>query len=190
MRSLWSKTFSGKRESPAERAERAHAEQRYADAAALYRTMAEAGDAAAQVRLAQLYEHGQGVLQSFVAAARWYREAAKLGSVPAAARLGEIYLTGLEPPPTASASAVARIHASEGEASLLTRMFPEGLAVPRDTAQAAEWNRTAAEAGDAGAQARLGYQYAAQLGVARDLALAEHWFSAAAAQNHISGQLG
>ena len=173
-----------------ERAERAHAEQHYANAAALFRELAEGGSAIGQLRLAQLYEHGQGVLQSFVEAVRWYREAAGQGSVPAQARLGEIYLTGLEAPATATASAVARIQSSEAEGSLLSRMFPAGLAVRREPEQAAEWNLAAARGGDVAAKARLGYQYAAALGVARDLAAAEKWFAAAAAQGEISGQLG
>jgi cob(I)alamin adenosyltransferase len=148
-------------------AERAHAEQHYADAAALFRELAEGGSAIGQLRLAQLYEHGQGVLQSFVEAVRWYREAAGQGSIPAQSRLGEIYLTGLEAPATATASAVARIQSNDAEGSLLSRMFPAGLAVRREPEQAAEWNLAAARGGDIAAKARLGYQYAAALGVVR-----------------------
>ena len=142
------------------------------------------------MRLAQLYEHGQGVLQSFVEAVRWFRAAAEQGSVPAQARLGEIYLTGLRAPATASASAVARIEAPEAGGSMLNRLFPQGLSVRQDPLQAAHWNNAAAQAQDAGAQARLGYQYATGFGVTHDLAAAEQWFSAAAAQNHVAGQLG
>src|SRR5450631_4072833 len=143
-----------------------------------------------RTRLAQLYEHGQGVLQSFVEAARWFSAAAEQGSVPAQARLGEIYLTGLAAPATATPSAVARIEASGKEGSLLSRLFPQGLSVRQDPLQAAQWNQAAAQAQDAGAQARLGYQYATGFGVAHDLTASEQWFAAAAAQNHVAGQLG
>jgi len=50
--------------------------------------------AQAQLRLAQLYEHGEGVLQSFTEAVHCYARAAEQNSLPAIKRLGEIYLTG------------------------------------------------------------------------------------------------
>jgi len=103
--------FSRKRESPGERAQRAWDEARFTDAAALFRELAEAGDVEAQLRLADAYERGQGVLQGFVDAVQWYKAAASHGSVVAQARLGEIYLTGLAPPATASPSALARLEA-------------------------------------------------------------------------------
>ena len=86
--------------------------------------------------------------------------------MPAQARLGEIYLTGLEAPATATASARSLIDAPEAEGSLLKRLFPQGLSVHQDPSQAAHWNSGAAQAQDAGAQARLGYQYATGFGVA------------------------
>src|ERR1700691_3356556 len=172
------------------RAEREFSDGRFSNAAVLFRELADAGSAGAQVRLAQLYEHGQGVLQSFVEAVRWYRSAAEQGAVAAQSRLGEIYLTGLEPPATASSSAVARIESADTQGSMLKRLFPLGLSVPRDPEQAASWNTAAAEGGNAAAQARLAYQYATGSGVARDLAAAERWFLAAAKQDEVSGQLG
>src|ERR1700722_7790196 len=57
-----------KRAPTLERANRAYAEGRKADAAVLFRALAEDGSALAQLRLAQLYERGDGVLQSFVEA--------------------------------------------------------------------------------------------------------------------------
>jgi TPR repeat protein len=81
-----------------ERAESTYAQGNKADAAALFRALAEGGNAQAQLRLAQLYEHGEGVLQNFVEAVRWFRSAAEQGLVPAMARLGEIYLTGMSAP--------------------------------------------------------------------------------------------
>jgi len=61
----------------------------------------------AQLRLAELYERGDGVPQSFAEAERWYRSAAEQGSVGAQARLGQIFLTRLAPPDTATAAARA-----------------------------------------------------------------------------------
>ena len=174
----------------AERAERALAKNQFADAALIYRKLAESGDSAAQVRLAQLYERGQGVVQSFVDAVRLYRAAAEQGSVVAQARLGEIYLTGLDAPATASASAIERLKSGDAQGSVLNRLFPQGMAVNKDLEEAVKWNTSAAELGDAGAQARLGYQYASGLGVERDLAAAERWYLASAQGDHVGGQLG
>ena len=84
--------------------------------------------------------------------------------------------------------AVARLEASEAQDSLLKRMYPQGLAVRQDPGQAAVWNTAAAEAHDAGAQARLGYQYASGFGVAPDLAAARQWFAASAAQGNVAGE--
>ena len=107
----------------------------------------------AQLRLAELYERGDGVPQSFAEAERWYRSAAEQGSVEAQARLGEIFLTRLAPPDTATAAAIERIEDSQTPDSLLKRLYPQGLAIAQDPAQAADWNRGAAQAGDAASQA-------------------------------------
>src|SRR4029077_7874758 len=167
-----------------EHAEAAYAEGRKAEAAQQLRALAEGRMAQAQLRLAQLYERGEGVLQSFVEAVRWYKKAADDYCVPAMARLGEIYLTGMAAPATASPAALEKISGGTSEKSLLKSLYPQGLAVAQDFGQAATWNARAAEAGDAAAQARLGYQYATGLGRTRDLNEAERWFSAAAKQQH------
>ncbi|HEY4975042.1 MAG TPA: hypothetical protein VII41_15620, partial [Steroidobacteraceae bacterium] len=91
--SFFSGLFGGKRARQVERADHVYAQGRPAEAAALWRAQAERGDREAQLCLAQLYERGDGVLQSFVEAERWYRSAAEQGSVVAQGRLGEIYLT-------------------------------------------------------------------------------------------------
>ena len=185
------KKLAGKPPPPTlERAEEAYTQGRHADAAALFRALAESNDTQAKLRLAQLYERGEGVLQNFVEAVRWYKGAAEQGSVPAMGRLGEIYLTGLTAPSTATPAALERIGGQGGEGSLLKRLYPEGLAIAQNLEQAAHWNERAAEAGDAGSQARLGYQFASGLGQPQDRKEAEHWFGAAAAQNHPAGQLG
>src|ERR1019366_6945753 len=182
--------FSRTKLSPAEQAQRAFDEGRFADAVSLFRQAAAVGDAHVPLRVAQLYERGQGIPQSFVDAVLWYRIAAERGSVAAQARLGEILLTGLEPPDTAAASAIAKIDAPDANASLIKRLFPLGLAVRQNPVEAAEWNTAAAQGNDAGAQGRAGYQYATGFGMTADLKSAEHWFAAAAAQGNVAGMLG
>jgi len=168
----------------------AYSQGRKADAAVLFRELAEGGSVLAMLRLGELYERGEGVLQSFVEAVRWLKSAAEQGSVPAMARLGEIFLSGMAAPETATPAALVRLEEDPSQESLLKRLYPQGLAVPQDPAQAAHWNLRAALTGDAPAQARLGYQYASGLGQPCDLIEAERWFAAAANQGNSAGQLG
>ena len=190
IRSFLSKVSPLKLAPTLERAEKAYTQGRKADAAAMFHALAQGGSAPAQLRLGNLYERGEGVLQSFVEATRCYRSAAEQGSVPAMDRLGEIYLTGMAAPQTATPAALHHIEERASEESLLKRLYPQGLAVPQDLAQAADWNSRAAHAGHAAAQARLAYQFASGLGQTRDLVEAERWFAAAADQGHPAGQLG
>lgn len=55
---------------------------------------AEAGDAEAQWRLGQMFEHGFGVPQSFADAETWYLRAAEKGRPDAAFQLGKLYDDG------------------------------------------------------------------------------------------------
>ena len=191
IRSALSKLSGRKRRKPTlDQAEEEYSAGRQSDAASLFRTLAEQGSAQARLRLAQMYERGEGVLQNFVESVRLFRAAAEQGSVPAMARLGEIYLIGRSPAQTATPAALERLEKDENNESLLRRLYPEGLAVAANPEEAAVWNRKAAETGDAPAQARLGYQYAIGLGVEHDLQTAEQWFTAAAKQENPAGQLG
>jgi len=109
IRSYLSKLVASKRAPTLERAEQMFVHGWHSDAAAMFRTLAEQGDAQAKLRLGQLYERGEGVLQSFVEAARWFRSAAEQGSIPAMGRLGEIYLVGMAAPGTATPAALLRM---------------------------------------------------------------------------------
>jgi TPR repeat protein len=55
---------------------------------------ANGGDAAAQVQVAQSYEKGDGVKQSYAQAAAWYRKAADQGNVPAEIHMAVAYRDG------------------------------------------------------------------------------------------------
>lgn len=59
-----------------------------------WRPLAEAGDAEAQIALAELYRYGQGVVANYTQAFIWYRRAAESGHPVAQLNLGEIYLKG------------------------------------------------------------------------------------------------
>lgn len=59
-----------------------------------WRTLAEAGDAEAQVALAELYLTGQGVRADTAAGISWYRRAAAAGHPVAQLNLGDFHVRG------------------------------------------------------------------------------------------------
>jgi TPR repeat protein len=123
IRSAFSKLSKRHRDPTLERAEEAYSAGRKSDAVAIFRALAEGGCAQAQLRLAQLYERGEGVLQNFVEAVRWFRGAAGQNTLPAMTRLGEIYLTGLSAPQTATPAALARLQQPNVD-SLIRHVYP------------------------------------------------------------------
>ena len=66
IRSFLSKVTRRKRAPTLERAAAASASGRQAEAAVLFRALAERGDTQAQLRVAQLYERCEGLLQSLI----------------------------------------------------------------------------------------------------------------------------
>jgi uncharacterized protein len=60
----------------------------------LFRSLAEAGDSIAQVRLGRMYEQGRSVPEDYALAALWYRRAADQGSKVAQWLLGTMYQRG------------------------------------------------------------------------------------------------
>src|SRR5262249_53410150 len=58
------------------------------------RRLAEQGEAWAQFNLAQMYDKGEGVPQSYAEAAKWYRKAAEQGDASAQDNLGAMYHFG------------------------------------------------------------------------------------------------
>jgi TPR repeat protein len=59
-----------------------------------YKTLAEKGDAQAQIKLADLYRTGKDVPQNFPEAAKWYRCAAEQGLPEGQFKLGELLFDG------------------------------------------------------------------------------------------------
>jgi serine/threonine protein kinase/TPR repeat protein len=85
------------RPAPAEQladAERAFAAQRYADAIAIVKPLAEAGNALAQVRLGDAYAEGRGVQRDAEVAEKWYEKAALQGNTGAQLKLGSMFASG------------------------------------------------------------------------------------------------
>jgi len=75
-------------------AKRAHSAGDFAKAAKLYTTLAEQGNAAAQLRLAEMYEDGTGVLQDYKEVVKWARRAAEQGDAAGQLLLATLYQHG------------------------------------------------------------------------------------------------
>jgi TPR repeat protein len=153
----------------------AFARQDFAAAIALTRQLADEGNAAALYRLGEVFEHGLGVLQDFGQALEWYEKAAEAGFENAWAKLGDFYLAGRG---TRSGEGA---DADKAGAHRLLDM----LSVQPDHAKALHWNRKAAQAGQAAAQAHLALQYIYGLGIEADRDEAERLFLSAAEQGSV-----
>jgi TPR repeat protein len=79
---------------PLEDAEVAYNSSDYTTAMRLYRSLADEGNAEAQVAIAIMYGRGEGVPQNYAEAAKWYRKAADQGNFMAQADLGILYEEG------------------------------------------------------------------------------------------------
>ncbi|MFX8176283.1 hypothetical protein ABTL07_19655, partial [Acinetobacter baumannii] len=66
----------------------------YSTAMALWRPLAEEGNAAAQTGMGILYENGREVVKSEAQAVAWYQKAAAQGDAEAEYRLGQRYVQG------------------------------------------------------------------------------------------------
>lgn len=83
----------------------AYREHDYVTALALWRPLADKGDAAAQYQLGTLYAEGKGVAQSDATAASWYQRAAEQGDEAAQYNLAVSYAEGLGVPKDDAAAA-------------------------------------------------------------------------------------
>jgi len=157
----------------------------YAAALALWRPLAEQGNAAAQFDVGSLYANGYGVVQDYVEAASWYRKAADQGYASAQSSLGFMYYAGRGAPQDFDQAATwFQKAADQGNASgefYLGDMYAAGQSVPQDDAQAAAWYAKAADQGHPAAQFNLAILYSRGRGVAQDPVQALKWYSLAAA---------
>ena len=122
----------------------------------LYKTLADAGDAAAQNRLGLISQNGEGVEQDYAEAIKWYLKAAEQRSAIAQYNLGLMYSRGLQ-----DYAEAARWFLKAAEQGIADAQFnfglilEEGRGVQQDSDSAAMWYNEAAEQGHAEAQLRL-----------------------------------
>jgi TPR repeat protein len=109
---------------------------------------ANAGDAAAQLQVAQAYEKGDVVKQDYAQAAAWYRKAADQGNVPAEIHLAVFYRDGRGVDrDIAQAAGWYRKAADAGDAGAqgtLGLLYSIGQGVPRSSVEAYYWLALAA----------------------------------------------
>jgi TPR repeat protein len=126
-----------------------------AEAVALYRKAADAGDAVGMADLGLMYENGTGVSKDAAEAARWYRKAVDAGDARGMTYLGLLYENGTGvSKDAAEAARWFRKAVDAGNASGMTYlglMYANGVGVTKDAAEAVPWFRKAADAGDGAA---------------------------------------
>jgi len=129
----------------------------HAGAAKIVTQAAQAGNALAQLRLALMYDQGDGVPRSATAAMPWYEKAAAQGEPESQVQMGIAYEAGLYGFPENwdlaaklnEASAMQGWH--KGQFGF-GRDFQFGMGVPQDRQQAIAWYRKAAANGNPNGQ--------------------------------------
>lgn len=127
--------------------------------AAAVRAQAEAGNAAAQLKVGRMYATGDGAAPDTTEATLWYRKAAEQGLAEAQFALGEAYETGVGLEASQKQATVWYEKAGkQGHVGAMKRLayFRQQA---NDPAGALGWYEKAAESGDAAAQAELASLY-------------------------------
>ena len=166
--------------------------RQFTAAAAAYQRLAEAGNAAAQYRLGELYENGRGVHQSYPDAARLFQLSADQGNQYAQAHLGSFYMHGLGVQQSdAKAAQLFKLAADQGDAGAensLGYLYQNGRGVAQSYTAAARLFQLAADQGNAAAQASLASLYLRGLGVQPSFAEAARLGKLAADQGNAGAE--
>lgn len=182
--------------------QKADAARRSADfkeAYALYKTLADQGNARAETQIGLMYRMGELGRQDNAQAMAHFRQAATAGDGIAQFTLGLAFQKGNNGAQKDDAEA-ARWFAQalgslqraaerqDAEAQrTLAMMYRDGLGVAKDEAQSKQWLHQAAENGDPLAQTLWGTLLAKETG-AEDIQPAIHWLQKAAEQNSVTAQ--
>jgi TPR repeat protein len=158
---------------------------KFAQAAAMYRELAAAGDAKAQYNLGLMYARGDGVQENPQEAVKWYRMSAEQGFVEAQYALGVIYFSrdGGVAMDYDEAIKWYRKAAEQGHVRSqlnLGIVYLRGDVVSQDIPQALKWFGLAAEQGDSDAQFNLGNMYLEGEGVPASMVNGYMWIWLAA----------
>jgi TPR repeat protein len=147
-------------------------------------TLAQKGEAWAQVELGDVYHNGRGVPRDDVKAVAWYYKAAVQGDNEGQTSMGDSYLAGEGV--TRDASVAFRwykLAAAKGYPPAqvaLGNLYASGTGVKENDAQAVKWYLQAAGRGNAQGLHNLGWAYQKGSGVKRDTAKAVSCYRSAA----------
>jgi TPR repeat protein len=153
--------------------------------AAWYLNSAKLGHVPALCNLGICYADGVGVPVDILEAATWLRRAVAAGDSAAAARL-ELMKSEL-----LKTFEALKVKAGRGDAKAqhkLAMCYLQGIAVPRDSAEATKWFRKAAEQGSAEAQFYLGARYLNGDGVPKNELEAVKWYRKSVDQGFVEAQ--
>jgi len=134
-------------------AEALYASGQHQEAFAAYAELAKEQDGAAMLRMAQMFEAGQGVAASRTRALTWYRRAAAHDVAEAHFRIGQMYETGIGVPRDYAAAVRAYRSGADlghvGSLIALANLYADGSGAMPDTSEAARLLKQAADSGDA-----------------------------------------
>ena len=159
----------------------AYSRDDYDIAMALYRPLAEQGNAEAQFRIGDMYEAGKGLPKNYHTALEWYRKAALQGHDGAQNSLGIMYSRGIGTSRNmAKALEWYEISAKHGNVAAqlnLCQTYSDGYDVTRDKIAALMWQKiVSAEVGsDISGVCEISTEGMAQSEIAEAETLAEAW---------------
>ncbi len=159
-----------------------------AEALAVYRRLADGGNATAQVNLADMYRDGVAVAPAPAEAVSWYQRAAEQGDANGQLRLAAMYLEGRGVAPDyAAARSWLEKAATQGNPTAqarLANMYRDGIGGAPDYPRALALYQQAAQSGNGGAAQAVGAMYMKGLGVEPDDKMAVEWFRRGAEGGH------
>jgi uncharacterized protein len=152
-------------------------------------------DAEAQFQLGLYYLSGRDAVHYPSIGVKWLAKAAEQGHAQAQQNLSMIYLTGLRARgPAATWMAELQTMATGAAPAPVSAnsalLYPEGLDVVADAAQAFKWAKLAAAQDLAQAQANLGMMFLRGVGCTQDFEQAHHWLQKAAVAGDAGGARG
>jgi 5'-nucleotidase (lipoprotein e(P4) family) len=173
---------------PMENARNAYYEGNFTEALAIWRPLAEQGNARAQNNLGILYRNGEGLVQDYEASRLWLLQAAAKGHARSQFILGTMYDYGqgvAQDYATALRWYLQAAASGDVDAQFnIAVLYSSGRGVASSPAEAARWYALAAEQGDSNAQNILGRMYMSGEGVEKNEQEALRLFKLAAAQGH------
>jgi TPR repeat protein len=155
-------------------------------------SIAESGDADAQLALGVMFLYGDGVLQNDETAIEWIMKSAKQGNSEAQVLIGDAYRLGRGVKNNFDTAAKWYAEAAEKgyrDAQYQLGIFYQfGVSFTKNQQIAARWFTKAAEQGHPSAQYCLGFLYAFGEGVGQNSETAVKWYTKAAEQGYANAQ--